>query len=418
MILSLACHWWAVPFKLWNIDPGVDFKDADGELGIPIDLFGDDIEQKEEPPPAPVAPVDPTQTGPNAKDAGAPKLEDAATPLATDASIRDASDDAEGDGGADAALVALADAGTFPGTAGARDPGAALGLTDVVNAGPQNVVLVINTALIRTNPTGARMGPVLQQIPQWKDFLRGSQAAVDPIRDTDWIVIYGPSLIHTDRDAVVIRYNLADAVVDQAVDTIAKTYDKGGPFDAGVPGMRASLGYADNGQRVFLRPQSKLLLIVPPSHAHAFAKSYSKQSPKAPAPTEAVRLIVRSPSNQVSIRGLSLSQSLKELRLWVVPRADGSADVYAEGDCSDEAAAIKIASELTNELARVNSLGFGPFTVSVLTNGLLDQAQVNPEGKKVKLHILANQRQLEAILQLAAGQLGAQVPPLPAATTP
>ena len=412
--ISLGCHWWAVPFRLWNVDAGVDFKNAEGELGIPLDLLGDDVEQKEDPAPPPVTPpVDPTQSGPNkAKDGGAPKPDASASTDASipDASVHDASESGDA-GAADAAVVAMNDAGSFPGTAGARDPASAVGLSEVINAGPQNVVLVINTALIRTNSIGARMGPVLQQIPQWKDFLKGSQTAVDPIRDTDWILIYGPSLIHTDRDAVLVRYNIADSAVDQVVDGIAKGYDKGGPYDAGVPGMRASLGYGDNAQRVFLRPQPKLLVIVPPSHAHAFAKSYAKQSPRGPAPTEAVRLIVRSPSNQVSIRGLSLSQSLKELRLWVVPRADGSADVFAEGDCTDETAAITIAQELTNELARMNALGFGPFTVSMVTRGLLDKAQVDPDGKKVKLHIVATPQQLEAILQLAAGQVGATVPP-------
>lgn len=413
-ILSLTAHWWAMPWRLWNVDAGIEVKDAEGELAIPVDLLGEEIAPPPEPDPTPPPRHDPTENGPNARDGGA-KVSDAGG-IGDAAAASDAGDHEAGIGDAgiaDAGLVALADAGIAPGTAGAHNAAEAIGVKDVVNTGPQNVTLVMNVALIRSNPFGARLGPVFQQIPQWRDFMRGSQSGVDPIRDTDWILIYGPSLIHTDRDAVLIRYNISDQAVDAAVDGIASSYDKGGPYDAGVRGVKASLGYADNGQRVFLRPQSKLLVIVPPAHAAQAARAYATTMPRGPAPNEAVRLIVKTPSNQVSIRGLSLSKSLKELRLWIVPRADTGADVYAEGDCDDEASAAIIATELTNELARVNQLGFGPFNVSALTRGLLDKARVSPDGKRVKLHVEATPNQLEAVLQLVAGQVGAQLPPAP-----
>src|SRR5690606_3545495 len=108
-------------------------------------------------------------------------------------------------------------------------------------AGVQNVVLGVNVAAIRKHPVGARMGPILQALPQWRDFMRGAQSPVDPIRDTEWILIYGPSLIHTERDAVLVRYNLSDEAVDTAITGIARSYDKGGSLDAGVPGVKASL---------------------------------------------------------------------------------------------------------------------------------------------------------------------------------
>jgi hypothetical protein len=284
------------------------------------------------------------------------------------------------------------------------------GLTKVVNAGVQNVVLGVNVALIRKHPVGSRMGPILQQIPQWKDFMKGAPAPVDPIKDTDWILIYGPSLIHTDKDAVLVRYNVADDAVDATVAAIARSYDKGGPFDAGVPGVKASLGHADQAPRVFLRPQSKLLVIVPPSHAHEAATVFRKQSPRGPPAKEAMRLVVKNPTNQIAIPGLRFSTSLTEIRLWIMPRDDGGADVYAEGDCTDEAAATDSAERLTELVKRQNSLG-----VKFATRGLLNKAVVVPEGKKVTLHVDATAEQLEAVLQLVAAALGAQVAPPPGA---
>ncbi|MDF2697052.1 MAG: hypothetical protein K0S65_5435, partial [Labilithrix sp.] len=274
------------------------------------------------------------------------------------------------------------------------------------NAGVQNVVLGVNVALIRKHPVGSRMGPILQAIPQWRDFLKGAPSPVDPIRDTDWILIYGPSLIHTDKDAVLVRYNVSDEAVDGTISSIARTYDKGGAFDAGVPGVKASLGYADNAQRVFLRPQSKLLVIVPHSHAREAALAFRTQVPRGPSAKEAMRLIVHNPANQISIPGLKFSQSLTEIRFWILPRADGGADIYGEGDCTDAAAAIDSADRLTELLKRQNSLG-----VRFATRGLLNNVVVEADGSKIKLHIVANPEQLEAVLQLAAAALNAQVAP-------
>lgn len=426
-LFSVAVHWWVAPWNLLPPSTGIEFKDPEGELSIPVDLIG------EEPPPPPPEPAPPpTPVEPTAKDPTAPGKPDAAPPppkvvdagdklAMTDAGALNTIEDAgglsprdagEGDAGSitdDGGLVAMAaDASAAtPGSNGPRDPESMFGLSKVVNAGTQNIVLGVNVALIRKHPVGARMGPILQAIPQWRDFLKGAQSPVDPIRDTDWILIYGPSLIHTDRDAVLVRYNASDSAVDQTISSIAKSYDKGGPYDAGVPGVPGSLGFADNGQRVFLRPQSKLLVIVPPSHAHEAAVTFRKQSPRGPPATEAMRLIVHNPANQIAIPGLRFSNSLTEIRLWIIPRLnDGGADVYAEGDCTDEAAATDSADRLTELIKKQNSLG-----VRFATRGLLNNAQVVPEGKQIKLHILANAEQLEAVLQLVAAAVGANVAP-------
>jgi hypothetical protein len=429
-VLSIVVHWFVAPWNLLPPSSGLEFKDPAGELAVPVDLLGEEPpppppEPAPAPPPAPDTPSPDSLKDPKAAkpDAAAPKIVDAGQNLAhfDDAGVREyrdggaRSDAGESDAGLeDASLVAMADAGSgAPGANGPRDPESMFGLSKVVNAGVQNVVLGVNVALIRTHPVGSRMGPILQQIQQWKDFLKGAQGPVDPIRDTDWILIYGPSLIHTDRDAVLVRYNVPDLAVDSTVAAIARSYDKGGPFDAGVPGVKASLGHADNAQRVFLRPQSKLLVIVPPSHAHEAALTFRKQSPRGPPKTEAMRLIVHNPANQISIPGLKFSTSLTEIRLWIIPHADGSATVYAEGDCTDEAAAIDSAERLTDLLKRQNSLG-----VKFATRGLLNKAAVVPDGTKIKLELVANPEQLEAVLQLAGAAVNAQIAPPASAAAP
>lgn len=432
--LSLLFHWFVAPWRLFPDRSGLELKDVDGELIIPVELLG------EEPPPEetsqpPEQNATPPENDPNGlkarKDASAPKpMPDAAAPdaealAALDAGIMPVEQDGgaaatstdggaetdagEADAASDAGLLASAgDASAPPGASGPRDPGAMIGMPGLISAGTVNVTLLVNISVIRQNPVGARMGPLLTGIPQWADFMKGSQAAVDPMRDTDWILIWGPSLIHTERDAVIVHYSVSDAIVDTAVDSVAKRYDKGGAYDAGVSGVKASLGHADNAERVFIRGQPHVLVIVPRDKATDFAKLAKRATinPKV-RPGEAMRLTVKDPWKQISIPGLKFSNSLKELRLWIVPRAsDGGADVHVEGDCTDEAAAADVADALTDLIKRQNAMG-----VRIVTRGLLNNAKVTADGTHVRSHLSASQEQLEALLQGVAAVLGVQVQP-------
>lgn len=423
-LLSLIVHAIVTPYDLVPDRNAIELKDVDGELGIPVDLLGEEV--PEPPPPPPTVAPEPTPTDPNAslpaktRDAGVPKKEpvDAGAPLAkprdAGGDVLDGSvptDGGEGDGGASdgGELVASADAGASGGGQGPSDPGSMIGMRGLLAAGEINVTLLVNVAVIRKDPIGARLGPVLTSLPQWRDFLKGSQAAIEPIRDTDWILIYGPSLIHTDRDAVIVHYNVPDAVVDRAVDVIAQSYDRGGPFDAGVPGVRASIGHADNAERVFLRVQPQVLVVVPKKNAVDFAKAMRRApiSPKV-RPGEAMRLVVKDPWKQVAIPGLRFSQSVKEIRMWIVPTASGTADVFLEGDTTDEASAVQTAADLTEVLRRQNA-GF----VRIVTRGLLNDAKVEAEGTRMKLVIHATPEQMKAVFNAVAAMTGAQVEPIP-----
>ena len=136
-----------------------------------------------------------------------------------------------------------------------------IGAAGSAQAGPQNVIVTINMAVIRTHPEGKRLGPLISAVPQWEDFIQGTK--VDPLRDTDWVSINGPSLIHSEKDVILVHYSASDAVVDQAIVALGKKHGHGGPADVGVPGVKAVHGYADRAERIFLRPQPHVLAVVP-----------------------------------------------------------------------------------------------------------------------------------------------------------
>ena len=408
-VFSLGVHLFFTP---WQLLPhaNVKMKDNDDELTVDVQLFGEVASVVAPPPPEEITKnlqKDPNGPG---RDGGAPRdasVADAQTVATKDAGLALLSKDGGTDPGdaaaSDASVAVLGDGGA--GTPGVpRDPGETIGVPGLLSAGQVNVTLLVNVAVIRANAVGAQLGPLLNAVPQWASFMKGSSNAIDPIRDTDWILIYGPSLIHTDRDAVIVRYSVPDELVESTIEAIASEYEKGGALDVGVPGMKAWKGHADNGERAFLRAQPHVLVIVPPDKAAQFAKVMSKAAiaPKV-RPTEAMRLTLKNPSKQIAIPSLKFDESVKEIRLWIVPRAsDGGADVYAEGDCTDEASAQQSAADFTKLIANTNS-----FLVKSATGGVLSNLVVTTEGKQMKLHLDASQAQLDRVLKTVGGFLGA-----------
>ncbi len=410
LVGSVLVHGVFSPYTLLPDTGGVTFKDVDDELTVPIELMAVEVAEapKEEPKPATPEATDPTGELGAKPDAG-PKRKpwpqrDAAV---ADASDTDGSSDVVlSDGGIAETTDAAPDAAQV--ASGVKDGGAPkIGFSGLVTAGPTNVRLLLNVALIRQHPVGAKMGPLLNGIPQWADFMKGTQTMVDPVRDTDWILIYGPSLIHTEKDAIFLHYSLPDAVVDQAIATATKKYDKGGPFDAGVPGVLASLGHADNSERVFLRAQPHEAAVVPPAKAHDFALLLRQHSvDPGLRPNEALRLIVRDPYRQVAVPGLKFPESMTEIRLFVLPRLDGGADVFAEGECKGEEEAADVLERTKDMIARQNA----SLLVRIATRGLFNNVELKQDGKIVKAHVTASREQIEGLLQGVAAQMGVQLP--------
>ncbi len=440
LVISSGVHYILSPWTLLPHPSGIELHDVADELTIPVELLGDDNTAPPEPPPEQHPnvpdPLDP-QEGPGGKDGGARPKPDAG---ARDAATSDASP--MDDGGSaliaidtkdasalsvndqDAASVALmamdagavasisSDAGGVPGAGGPHGPAEMLGMSSVVTAGQVNVTLLVNLAVIREHPVGARIGPIFEGIPQWAEFMHGAETKFEPLQKADWILIFGPSLIHTDRDAVFVRYNIPDKVADGMIDKVSSlSAGRGGPFDAGVPGVHAAKTWADNGDRVMMRVQPGLLLVVPPDKAFEFAKVYKRTglSPRL-RPGEAMRLTVKDPWRQISIPNLKFPNSLSELRFWIIPHNDdGSADVYGEGDCGTPEHAAEVADALREMIKRSNA----SMLVKIATHGLLNGAEIDPVSDKVKMHLGASRDQLEALLGLIGAQFGVNIPPPP-----
>jgi hypothetical protein len=402
LAFSLIVHAGAFPLE-WP--SGFEVKDLDGEAAIAVDLLTES--PPDEPPPPPVeAPASEPSTpaapenipaaatkSARSEDAGigahAPQPRDAGSDADQDADVADGSDRSAADAGRDSGV---ADTESIAGGAGA------------VQADVINVVVLVNAEIIRKNPVGAQLGLLLRAIPQWDDFMSGTD--IDPVRDTDWLMISGPSLVNTANDIILIRYGASDAVVDRAIARVSRKYAGGGPFDAGVPGVKATLARADKAERVLLRPGPHVLAVVPPAIAAKEASQLSTLRLHAHVrPGEAFYFRFERPHRAIA----EIPDSISELRLRVVPRVDNGADAFLEGDTKDPESAALAAPEVAAIIRRRNS-----GLTSLLTHGVFDGVEVRAEGSRVLVHLSVTVEQLESLASLAGALLGIEMPEVPA----
>jgi hypothetical protein len=395
LLASVAAH--GGPWVVSAIPAGIDVHDLDGDAVLPFDILVENApappapEEPAAPPPEPPAPAE----GPAVARADAgpvPKLPKPDAGAATDAAA---------DGGAptDGAVAEATDA------APPLEPEA---VASAVQGGPAAIEIAIDAEVIRKHPVGAKMGYLLRGIPQWEDFMHGTP--IDPVKDVDWILISGNSLIHTENDSVVLHYSASDAKVDQAVRIVTRRYGRGGAIDAGVPGVRANVTYADRAERVLLQPGSHVLAIVPPRTAPAIARQLAGRHISPPLhPGEALFWRFVGPHRLIG----ELPETILEMRLRVVPRADGSADVYAEGDTKDADDAQSAAKDVARFVRRHDD----PIT-SLVTRGILDHVDVTSEGKLVKAHLTASLEQIANLVSLVGGIIGVDDPETAPSATP
>jgi hypothetical protein len=429
MLLSVGAHVAFFGRSLFDVD-SLETREVDGGGMIPIDLFeGED--EPEPPPEAPPEPPPPPPANPTDEGVGldAGRLPDAAVrdaspkndldaeadllstadaapkTLALEAGTRDLPDAAGSEPVADAGVGGL---GGNTGDAGIPDAGDSKGpgLAEDVLAGPPLVRLLVNMNEIRKNPVGAQMGPLMSAIPQWDEFMAGTK--VDAVRDADWITITGPSLLHTERDVIMIHYSAPDAVIDHAIDLIRQRSHNGAGFDAGVPGVKATLGHADRAPRVFLRPQPHVVAVTPPDYAETAARMLVKRKLTAHILAgEAMRLTVQHPHGPFPTL---FPEEMSEVRLWVVPRSDGGADVHGEGRCADGSVAAAATANVEKLLHQFKGSMAG-IGANMLTHNALDTLTVRADGSTMKVEARVTQEQLEALLGIAAGQLGVSLQP-------
>ena len=238
----------------------------------------------------------------------------------------------------------------------------------------------VNFVEARKHPDAARVDAVIRAAPAWRAF-----PTIDPIVDLDWMTQH--------EDDMLVFHNAPDAKIDGAIAAVAR------PTVVSTPNVKAWRGMVNNTDMVFLRAQPHYVRIAPAHHLEQALREIAGGPPVPPAfhAKEALRVKVLHPAGSYPVPA-----DISEMRVWVDSRpADSSADIYGEADCPSPAAAAADAVAIADQIQRTNNFG-----VRLLTAGLLNKVEVVPDGSKVKMHVLASEQQIEAIVSLAAHQFG------------
>lgn len=308
-----------------------------------------------------------------------------------------------GDAGPDAGAVDDASTPKKPGE-GIGSPVAGLSDKRVVDANA-HVQLLVHNDRVRKHPLGERIGPMLKNVYQWRDFF--GPTAIDPVRDIDRMLIVG-SQLRDSRDVVaILQFNLPQARVREAVDVLVARDPEGGWLDGPVPIAKA---HADRGERAFVFPSPQILVVTPPA-AQASAQRLSKKF-RLPGPKGDEIALAKLSTPWRAFRGfpVAIPKTIRSAELRLSPGADGGVVIDVLAHDESEAQAVTSARALTAAL----DLGLGGL-ITIQTARL--QGHFEPDGSDVRGEIILSRRELVAILGIASAFLGGAAPaPRPSAS--
>ena len=428
LVVSVLLH---VPLTPWAALVGLlslwspPSEDADSPpiTGIPIDLIEDErspASVPEQPAPAaepgglaePVVAAKPKKKREPAKvvDAGAPDAEIA------DAEVDAGADDA-GKSMSDAGMSSSpsdaggpADAGVAPSDAGVKplsEPSVVAGVARVADPNA-NVRITLYTDKIRANPLGARIGPLLGSLYQWRDFF--GPAGIDPIKDIDQIYIVGPQLRNSSNVVAILRHHLPAAKMHAALDLLVRADKQGGEWlDAGVPVASA---HADGAERRFVVANAQTVVVTPPT-AYAAAAAAGKRLTLRPSKgPEAAMIYLATPSRAFIGLPIKVPESIKWARVRITPTEDGGATAEIEAEDENADTASDDAAYLTrtaNALSQLN-LGFLGSLLGQSSHRFIEHVGFSADGKMIRGTASVTAEQLQTALDMAGAFLSERAP--------
>ena len=347
-------------------------------------------------------------------DAGAVE-EDAAPPMAR----------AEKDGGSGGILPASTDAGLpavpttnipdgGPVDAGSvdggstdagpatHDPLVAAGSPSSLAEKNPNVTIFIAGDRLRKYELGAMFGDVLSAIPEWKTFIR--TILIEPVNYVDHMLIAGPQLRDSSKVVVVMDLNVPDAKARATIDGIIKRSKPPGKWLEGKP-VPAATGQAAKSERIFAMVPGKHLVVVLPASARDQLPRVKAAKPFKKSSAVGISLYLVNPANAFKGLPFKIPNTLKWLRINVIPTDDSGVDVVLEAEDKDESLAREHAAQLELLIESLRSYEV-PFLGTKVE--ILGKTSFTSEGSFIRARTHATKKQLIYIMGFAKKQLETQ----------
>ena len=274
-----------------------------------------------------------------------------------------------------------------------RDP---IGLAgDAQRIAPQdpNVSLLIYPERIRSHRLANQFAPTLTKLRNWRNFFGGTE--LDPVRDTDRILLAGPQLRDSSRVVAVVRYNVPQERVRAAIDVVVKR--SGGRWEnKRVPVAKA---HVDGAERYFVLTGPGVLVVVPPDGLdQALGLPRNLRFPQGG--NDAIVLFLKYPANAFRDFPVKLPTSVEWMRFSLSLNPAGGADARLEAKDRDAESAAKNAPDLTETVNKA-------MVVDLLftKRRLLDPVTFRAEGDRIRAETHVTDAQLRHILSMVAAKI-------------
>ncbi len=264
------------------------------------------------------------------------------------------------------------------------------------------VGLVVYMDRVRSHPAGKKIGALLPQLPQWRDFFRAS--GLDPVQDFERLHVVGPSFTNSSQVIAQLEYRTSTERVVSAVDQLVRR--SGGRWVSRAPPVARA--YADRAERSFIVRAPNAVVVAPPKLEERLLAA-GRPEIAEPESDEAVVARIEKPHAPFARLGVMLPQSLESITLWLYPRAQGAVEIYAEGRDHSAAEAREHAfgleQQLNGALAVVSNLssffgriGFGGGVtfpqIKLSAKGRVIQGRVRLDAGQVDFVLARLERQL------------------------
>ena len=442
LVVSLLLHVPLTPWaalvgllRLWS--PPADDVESPAITAIPVDLLDEQEPSAPAQPAQPeTAPEDPASAAPAAKkpkpapkatprDAGAPDADqpDADQP---DADQPDAGRTADDAGAKPSSADAGASADAGPADAGPRpisEPALVGNLKQIADPGA-NVRLWIYADRIRETPLAPRIGPLLRSLYQWRDFF--GPTGIDPIRDIDQIMLYGPQLRDTSNIVAVLKHHVPPDRMHTNVDLLVRGDKAGGMWlNDELPAASVHL---DGAEHRFILANAQTVIMTNPRQYDMVRKIAKVSRLPASHGPEALIAYVVTPWRVFIGLPIQVPHSIKWVRIRVTPTPDGGASAALEAEDEGPAQASEDATYLTRSVDAVSQLNLG-FLGSLLgqqTHKFIEHYSFSANGKMIRGEAQITAEQLSTALDLAGAFLAdrsarherTRAPAVPSAQTP
>ncbi len=271
------------------------------------------------------------------------------------------------------------------------DPVALSGVAGKVVDGNARVRVLVFNDRLRKHKLAPKLGEILANIRQWRDFFGPS--GINPVNDLDRILIAGPQLRDSSKLVVVVQHHVKRDRMRDAVAALVKGPPSGRWIDdAPFP---AALAHADRAERIVALPDVGVAIIAPKTTQKQVLSIKPGLVFPAGRGQEIVTAYVKEPWRYTN-RLFQVPKTIKWLRLVVFEGNDGGAIVRILAEDGSPELAKKHARQLTRDVNKATELD-----LVLWKERLVRRTRFVAKGKRLEAEIIVTRGQLRSIVDIA-----------------